>query len=55
MRFINFKINITCVIIIVLTLKEEVRREFIESLRYKTPWINDESGEEGEVDKSEGN
>jgi hypothetical protein len=40
---------------IVLTLKEEVKRESIELLGYKTPWVNDKSGEEGEVNESEGN
>jgi hypothetical protein len=39
----------------VLTLKEEVRRESIKPLGYKMPWVNDKSGEEGEVNESEGN
>jgi hypothetical protein len=40
---------------IVLTLKEEVKREFIKLLRYKMPWVNDKSGEEGEVNESKRN
>jgi hypothetical protein len=54
-RFIDLETSITCVTMIVLALKEEVRRESIKPLGYKTPWVSDESGEEGEVDESKGN
>ena len=36
MKFINLKINITYIIIIILILKREVKKEFIKLLKYKT-------------------
>ena len=55
MKFINLKINITYIIIIILILKGEVKKEFIKLLKYKTLQVNDESKEEGEVNESEEN